>query len=81
VDTAVLGSVWLGRGNGTPGWLSLSELAGALGLPAERPHHALGDALTTAQVFLALATYLDGVRHETVGTLARAGGETGRRAR
>jgi DNA polymerase-3 subunit epsilon len=49
----------------------LSEVAQSLGLPAHRPHHADGDALTTAQVFLALATHLD--RHEpmTVGKLQR----------
>jgi DNA polymerase III subunit epsilon len=30
-----------------------------LGLPVHTPHHALGDAFTTAQVFLALATRLE----------------------
>lgn len=35
---------------------SLEMLARSLGLPAYSPHHALGDAITTAAVFLALAT-------------------------
>lgn len=49
----------------------LSNLAQSLGLPAHRPHHADGDALTTAQVFLALATHLDRLEPMTVGTLER----------
>ena len=51
---------------------SLDELAERLDLPVHRPHHALGDALTTAQVFLALATHLDAFAPETVRSLARA---------
>ena len=51
---------------------SLDELAGRMDLPVHRPHHALGDALTTAQVFLALATHLDAFAPETVRSLARA---------
>ena len=54
--------------------VGLSELARSLGLPVHRPHHAYGDALTTAQVFLALATHLDALERQTVGTLVRAGG-------
>jgi len=75
IDTRVLSRIWLHERDGrTPGWLSLAEIAGELGLPAEREHDALSDALTTAQVFIALATHLDSVRAETVGSLARAGG-------
>jgi len=37
----------------------LSELARSFGLPVHRPHHADGDALTTAQAFIALATHLE----------------------
>ncbi|MDP9228017.1 MAG: exonuclease domain-containing protein [Actinomycetota bacterium] len=37
----------------------LSDLARTLGLPAHRPHQADGDALTAAQVFLALATHFE----------------------
>lgn len=56
---------------------SLGELARALGLPVHRPHHADGDALTTAQVFLALATLLEAFGPVTVGSLLREGGELG----
>ena len=73
IDTRVLGQLWLllrdGEVRGGP---SLSELAQTLGLPTHRAHDALGDALTTAQVFLALATHLDAREPETVRSLARA---------
>jgi DNA polymerase III subunit epsilon len=52
----------------------LSDAARELGLPVHRPHHADGDALTTAQVFLALATRLDAREPQTVGSLARSRG-------
>jgi DNA polymerase-3 subunit epsilon len=51
---------------------SLSELAHSLGLPVHRPHHALGDALTTSQVFIALASLLDGYAPQTVRSLSLA---------
>ena len=51
---------------------SLTALARSLGLPVHRPHHALGDALTTAQVFIALATLLDGYEAQTVRSLSLA---------
>ena len=51
--------------------IGLGALAGELGLPVHRPHEADGDALTTAQAFLALATRLDAVEPQTVGSLAR----------
>ena len=38
---------------------SLEYLAKTLKLPVYSPHHALGDALTTAVIFLALATELE----------------------
>ncbi|MDQ6605909.1 MAG: exonuclease domain-containing protein [Actinomycetota bacterium] len=73
VDTEVLGRVWLHERHGQGGeGLSLGSLAASLGLPAERPHDALGDALTTAQVFIALATHFDARRPETVGGLTHA---------
>ena len=60
IDTAQLYRLWeVERGRPDPGFRSLGDVAEALGLPAHRPHHALGDALTTAQVFLALATHLE----------------------
>jgi DNA polymerase-3 subunit epsilon len=49
----------------------LSDAARELGLPVHRPHHADGDALTTAQLFLALASRLEGEEPQTVGSLAR----------
>jgi len=51
---------------------SLDELATSLRLPVHRPHDALGDALTTAQVFISLATHLDRIGPETVRSLADA---------
>ena len=48
---------------------SLELLARDLGLPVHEPHHALGDALTTAEVFLALSTRLDADTPQTVRTL------------
>jgi DNA polymerase-3 subunit epsilon len=72
-DTEVLGRRWLqGREGETAQWLSLARVAELLGLPAEPPHHALGDALTTAKSFIALASHLDEVEPQTVGTLVGA---------
>jgi DNA polymerase III subunit epsilon len=73
VDTEVLGRLWLHQRDGEPRRrLGLGEIAAALALPADRPHDALGDALTTAQVFIALASHLDASHAETVGSLRRA---------
>ncbi|MBV8734219.1 MAG: hypothetical protein JO120_05505, partial [Solirubrobacterales bacterium] len=73
VDTEWLGRLWLHERDGRlRGRLSLGDLASALGLPADRPHDSLGDALTTAQAFLALATHLDALASETVSSLVRA---------
>ena len=60
VDTAALArELFRLRRRPGPDPPSLGTLASALGLPVHRPHEADGDALTTAQVFLALATHLD----------------------
>jgi DNA polymerase III subunit epsilon len=72
LDTAslaneVLSLPGLGKGEAAP----LSDVARELGLPVHSPHTAEGDALTTAQVFLALATRLDRREPQTVGSLAR----------
>jgi DNA polymerase III subunit epsilon len=73
IDTSVLGLVWLHERDGSgPRRASLTDLAGALGLPAHHPHDAVGDALTTAQAFVALATHLDARRAETVRSLLAA---------
>jgi DNA polymerase III subunit epsilon len=72
-DTEALGRLWLSRRDGvTPGGLPLARLAAVLNQPAEDPHHALGDALTTAKAFIALATLLDGQSPQTVGSLQLA---------
>ena len=74
VDTAMLWRLLcLDRGQDDPGLCSLAAVAGALGLPSHRPHEAEGDALTTAQVFLALATHLE--RHGRSTPAALAGAE------
>ncbi|HEX5821048.1 MAG TPA: exonuclease domain-containing protein [Solirubrobacterales bacterium] len=49
--------------------IALGTMASDLGLPTHRPHHADGDALTTAQAFIALATHLEAVGFETLGSL------------
>ena len=59
IDTRDLGELLALERGQTVGPTSLSGLAHSLDLPVHRPHHALGDALTTAQVFVALATHLD----------------------
>jgi DNA polymerase-3 subunit epsilon len=73
VDTAVLWRLLsIERGERDPGTCSLSAIAGALGLPAHRPHTAEGDTLTAAQVFLAMATHLEAHGRTTVRGLTRA---------
>jgi DNA polymerase-3 subunit epsilon len=49
---------------------SLERLALDLRLPVHTPHHALGDALTTAEVLLALVTRLEAREQQTVRSLA-----------
>jgi DNA polymerase-3 subunit epsilon len=72
VDTRELGEL-LALEQGIPfTGSSLSDLARGLGLPVHRPHHALGDALTTAQAFIALATHLERYTPQTVHALATA---------
>ncbi|HSD24934.1 MAG TPA: exonuclease domain-containing protein [Solirubrobacterales bacterium] len=59
--------------------IALSEMARDLGLPVHRPHHADGDALTTAQAFIALATHLEAFRPQTLRTLAQFSLHRGRK--
>jgi len=69
-DTEVLGRRWLRLRDGVaPAGISLARLATVLGQPGEDPHHALGDALTTAKAFIALARHLDTIEPQTVGSL------------
>jgi DNA polymerase-3 subunit epsilon len=73
VDTSVLGRLWLHERDGHgPRRLPLGELASALRLPIHHPHDALGDALTTAQAFIALASHLDALRPQSVRSLTSA---------
>jgi DNA polymerase III subunit epsilon len=51
--------------------VALADAARRFGLPVHRPHIAEGDALTTAQLFLALAAHLDEREPQTVASLAR----------
>jgi DNA polymerase III subunit epsilon len=72
-DTEALGRLWLReRGQTVPAGLSLARLCGLLGIPGQTPHHALGDALTTATAFIALASHLDAGAAQTVGSLRGA---------
>jgi DNA polymerase III subunit epsilon len=73
IDTARLAEALLGPSRGRDP-LPLSAVATRLGLPIHRPHHADGDALTTAQVFIALAARLE-LEHgpQTVHSLTHTG--------
>jgi DNA polymerase-3 subunit epsilon len=72
-DTEALGRLWMRRRDGVaPGGVPLARLAALLNQPGEDPHHALGDALTTAKAFIALASHLDAESPQTVGTLQQA---------
>jgi DNA polymerase III subunit epsilon len=64
----------LGRRPGTS--LRLADLARAHGLPVHPEHDPLHDALTTAQLFLALATRLERHGRGTLGALRRVAGRT-----
>ena len=75
ICTATLaGQVLADRVGARGGEVPLSDAAGALGLPVHAPHTAEGDALTTAQLFIALATRLDRREPQTVGSMARLSG-------
>ena len=72
LDTYELGQLLTLERNVPSAPRALDELARSLMLPVHRQHHALGDALTTAQIFIALATHLDEFTSETVQSLSRA---------
>jgi DNA polymerase-3 subunit epsilon len=72
LDTNSLGRLLAFARETMPPQRTLAELALSLNLPVHRQHNALGDALTTAQVFIALATHLDHFSPETVQSLASA---------
>jgi DNA polymerase III subunit epsilon len=56
-----------------PGDYNLTAAAARLGTPVHAPHHALDDALTTAQIFLVLATKLSTRGYGTPARLLKAG--------
>jgi len=60
IDTAAMARTAHMRTAECRGEPDLERLATELGLPVDCPHHALGDAITTAHVFLALAGRLAG---------------------
>ncbi|MFC9555921.1 PolC-type DNA polymerase III [Rhodococcus sp. NPDC056960] len=65
IDTAKLASIVLDIPTRPNHSVALEYAASRMGLPVHTPHHALGDAMTTANLFLALATKLersDGIR-------------------
>jgi DNA polymerase III subunit epsilon len=73
-DTELLGRLLLHHRDGAaPSRLPLARLSGLLGQSGEAPHHALADALTTAQAFIALASKLEAFEPQTVGALTSAG--------
>jgi DNA polymerase III subunit epsilon len=77
-DTEVLGRLLLRRRDGeAPPRLPLARLTDLLGQSGEAPHHALADALTTAQAFIALATLLEEFEPQTVGSLTGAADRLG----
>lgn len=71
LDTVHLAWLALSRDGAEVESLNLGALARAFNLPVHRPHHADGDALTTAQLFLAAVSRLDADEPQTVGSLAR----------
>ena len=71
ICTATLAGRVLGRNGPAPREPPLADAVAALGLPAHDPHTAAGDALTTAQLFIALASRLDRAEAQTAGSLAR----------
>ncbi|HXR14538.1 MAG TPA: exonuclease domain-containing protein [Solirubrobacteraceae bacterium] len=73
LDTALLARIWLAERDGElPRRMSLTDMTLACGLPVHSPHTAIGDALTTAQLFVVAVSQLDALRPETLRRLARA---------
>ncbi len=74
VDTDLLARLVIARRGGplVDGHVGLGAAAAEFGLPEHRRHHALGDALTTAQLFLAVASLLVPGGDASVAELLRA---------
>lgn len=74
VDTDVLSRLIIARRGGplVEGHIGLGAAAERFGLPEHRRHHALGDALTAAQLFIATASVLRSEDTATLNDLQRA---------
>ena len=71
VDTAVLAHHVLDLDVDPERVVALEHAATAMGLPVHSPHHALGDAVTTASLFIALAGRLERDHRLTTAALLR----------
>ncbi len=63
---------WTAGNNGNNA-TALGPLAAQAGIPVHTQHNALGDALTTAQLFLAQATRMESLGNDSLRTLLKAG--------
>jgi DNA polymerase-3 subunit epsilon len=73
LDSALLARIWLAERDGElPPRMTLTDMTLACGLPVHSPHTAVGDALTTAQLFLLAVSQLDARQPETLRRLALA---------
>jgi DNA polymerase III subunit epsilon len=74
VDTDVLARLVIARSGGplVDSHVGLGAAAAHFGLPEHQRHHAMGDALTTAQLFIATARLLFADRDATVDELLGA---------
>lgn len=80
VDTAALARAAGLAASGGSSEPSLEWLAAKMGLPVHTPHHALGDAMTTATLFLALVTTLSRAAPDfTAGELIKLSRQYSRR--
>ncbi|MFD7010641.1 exonuclease domain-containing protein [Rhodococcus jostii] len=66
IDTAKLASLVLDVSVGPNQSIALEYATSRMGLPVHTPHHALGDAMTTANLFLALTSNLERRREDTL---------------
>jgi len=74
LDTSTLAQRVLPEADPGQQGVQLGAAARAIDLPVHRPHSADGDALTTAQLFLALVARLEEVEPQTVESLGRLSG-------
>jgi DNA polymerase-3 subunit epsilon len=75
IDTDVLSRLVIARRGGplVEAHVGLGAVCAHFGLPEHRRHHALGDAVTTAQLFLATASLLVPEDQASVAQLLSAG--------